>query len=116
MADNQKIVGDEQVCNAQLLLELLKHVDDLGLNRDVQCGDRLIADDELWVHGKGSCDADTLSLAAGELVGIAGCMLCVQADQLHQVHDLVMSLLLRAVEVMNVQGLSDDVLDGHSGV
>ena len=56
----------------RLLLELLKHIDDLGLDGDVQRGDGLVADDEVRVDRQGPGDADALALAAGKLVGVAG--------------------------------------------
>ena len=32
MADDREVMGNEQVCDAFILLKLLQHVDDLGLN------------------------------------------------------------------------------------
>ncbi len=46
--------------------------DDLRLNRHVKRGDRLIADNQLWLKDQRPRDADTLTLTAGELVRISG--------------------------------------------
>ena len=43
-------------------------------------------------------------------------MLRVQTDQIHKVQDLFSAVLLALVEVVDVQGLTDDVLDRHTGV
>lgn len=64
-------MGDEQVGQAHLLLQVLEHIHDLCLNGHVQCGDRLVADDEFRVERERTRDADTLALAAGELVRVA---------------------------------------------
>ena len=72
MLDNAQVMRDEQVGQVALFLQALQQVDDLGLNRNIQCGDRLVTDYELRVQGKGTGDADTLALAAGELVRVTG--------------------------------------------
>ena len=41
-----QIVGDEQIGEAELLLQLLQQVDDLPLDRHVERGDRLVAHDD----------------------------------------------------------------------
>ena len=114
--DNAQVVGDEQVGQPHLLLQVLKHVDDLRLDRNVQRGDRLVADDELGVHSQGAGDADALALTAGELVRVAVGVLTVQADALEQGDDLVMTLLGVGAQVVDIDALADDVADGHAGV
>ena len=82
--DDEKVVGDEEVRQPQALLELLKHIDDLGLDGDVQRGDGLVADDEVRIDRQGPGDADALALAAGKFVGVAGSVLAVEADIAHE--------------------------------
>ena len=62
-------------------LQVLEQVDDLRLDRDVERGDRLVADDELRLDRKRARDADALALAAGELVRIAPRVAGAQADE-----------------------------------
>ena len=109
-------MGDEQVRQTQLILQLIEHVDDLCLDGHVQRGHRLVADNEVGIDGQGAGDADTLTLTAGELVGIAGGVLTVQAHMIHQLQDALHALLLGLIELMDIQGLTDDVGDGHAGV
>ena len=116
MAHDEEVVGDEEVGQVELLLELVKHVDDLGLDRDVQGGDGLVADDEVGVDRQGTGDADTLALASGELMGVAGGVLGVEADVVHQFQDTLAALLFGLVHVLDIQGLADDVGDGHAGI
>ena len=62
------------------LLQVLEQVEDLRLDRDVERGDRLVADDEVRVQGERARDADALALAAGELVRIPRRRVARQAD------------------------------------
>lgn len=64
-------MGDEEVGEAQLLLQVLEEVHHLRLDGDVEGGDRFVADHELGVEGDGPGDAYALALASGELVGVA---------------------------------------------
>ena len=116
MADHQDIMRDEQIGQAHFILQFIKHVDHLRLNGNVQGRDRLVADDELRVQGEGTGDADALALAAGELVGIAGGMLAVEAHAVHQLQDPLLALGLVPVHLMDVQRFADDIGDGHAGV
>ena len=64
MLYDQQIMCDKEVCNAQLVLKILKHVDDLRLNGYVQRGYGLVAYYEFGVYGEGPGYAYTLALAA----------------------------------------------------
>ena len=64
---DRQIVGDEDVGEAELLLQVGEQVEDLGLDRDVQGRDRLVADDQLRLERQGPGHADPLPLPAGEL-------------------------------------------------
>ena len=46
VAHHGQVVGDEKVGQPVLGLEVLEQVDDLRLDRDIERGDRLVADDE----------------------------------------------------------------------
>ena len=71
--DHAHVVGDEQVRQAELALELLEQVQDLGLDRHVERGDRLVADDEVGLDDEGPGDPDALALAAARTrAGSAG--------------------------------------------
>ena len=64
MAHHQQVMGNEQVGQAQLILQIIKHIDDLGLNAHVQSGDRLVADNEFRIDRERAGNADALTLAA----------------------------------------------------
>ncbi len=70
-AHDREVVGDEEVGEAEPALQVLQQVDDLRLDRHVERGDGLVADDQLGLRGERAGDADALALAAGEFVRIA---------------------------------------------
>ena len=71
---------DEQVRQIHFILQVLQQVDDLALHRYVECGNRFVGDDNLWVRGQRTRYANSLTLPAGELVGIAACVIRLQTD------------------------------------
>ena len=111
-----EVMGDEQISQSHLLLQLLEHIYHLRLNGYIQCGDRLIADDELRIDCQCSRDADTLTLSAGELVRVTVCMLGVQSDSLQHGDDHIMTFLLVGSQLMNIDGFPYDISYGHSGI
>ena len=113
--DDVQIVGDEQVGQAQLLLQIVKQVDNLGLDGHVQGGDGLVADDEFRLDGQGPGNADALALAAGELVGEAVGVLPVEAHHLQQLVDALLAALL-IVHLVDDHALLDDGGNRHAGV
>ena len=85
MLHHVQAVGDEQVRQAELLFQLVQQVQHLRLDGHVQCRHRLprlVAHDELRVHGQGARDAHALALAARELVGVAVAHVVRQAHAL----------------------------------
>ena len=90
--DDRQIVGDEEIGEAELLLQVLQQIDDLGLDRHVERRDRLVADDQLGLDRERARDADALALAAGELVRIAAHVIGLQADGLEQLDDALLEL------------------------
>jgi hypothetical protein len=53
----------------------------LGLNRDIECADRFVTDDELRFDGEGAGNTDTLALASAEFVREAAGVGRVEADK-----------------------------------
>src|SRR5205085_3860890 len=106
---------DEEVSQAQLLLQILKQIDHLRLYRHIKRAHWLIADDELGVESEGARDADALPLAAGKFMRIARRVLRLQADQFEQFPDAVFALMTCAGAV-NHQRLGDDLADLHARV
>ena len=47
---------------------------------------------------------------------ITGRVFGVQSDQLHQAQDLVPAVLAVGAELMDIQRLTDDLFDRHTGI
>ena len=88
VAHHRQIVADEQVGQAEAVLQVAHQVEDLRLHRDVERRGRLVADDELGIAGKRARDRDALALAAGELVRVFRAVRGIEADELEQIADL----------------------------
>ncbi len=67
--------------SAELAPQLQEQVDDLRLDRHVERGDRLVADQHVGLHGQRARDGDALALPAGELVRIALGEIGVEPDR-----------------------------------
>src|SRR5215203_1841489 len=115
--DYGEVVGYEDVGEVELLLEVLQQVDDLSLDRDVQCRDGLVADDQARVERDGPGHPDPLALAARELVRVAVVVLGVEADHLEELLHPSLALAAGATaHVVGLQRLGDDVAHRHAGV
>jgi hypothetical protein len=79
-----EVVRDEQVRQLELVLQRLEQVDDLRLDRDVECRHGLVRGDEVRIQRQGPREADPLPLAAGELMRIAGDCVRGQPDDLQE--------------------------------
>ena len=78
--DDADVMRDDDVADAVRDAEPVEQVDDGGLHRHVQCGHRLVGDDQVRFGGERAGDADALPLAAGQLSRIAAEVLGGQAD------------------------------------
>src|SRR5207249_11384040 len=80
--DDGDVVGDEQVAEPVLVLQIGEQVEDLGLDGEVQCADGLVCDDQLGRGHEGAGDGDALPLTAREVAGIPCRRGGVEADVL----------------------------------
>ena len=78
--NDREIMSDEEIAQLEPLLQVFEQIDDLPLDRHVERGDRLVADDECRLERERARDADALALAAGKLVRIAVGHIGEQAD------------------------------------
>jgi hypothetical protein len=113
--DHAEIVADEEVGEAEFLPEVHEEVQDLGLDRDVEGGYRLVADEKARLHGECSGDADALSLAARELVRKARLEGGIEADPLqHLVH--IATDLAPRYQAVDERCLAHDLGHPHPGI
>ena len=111
----ERSCDDEQVGEAELVLQVLEQVEHLGADRDVERAHRLVEHDELGVERQGAGDADALALPAGELVRVALGVLGVEAHRVQQLGDPLLALGLGA-DAVDLERLADDVADAHARV
>ncbi len=88
--DDAEVVRDEDDGHAAVVAELAEDFEDLGLDRDVEGGGRLVGDQQLRVAGEGHRDHHALLLAAGHLmrVGVDALLGLGDADFAEQVDRL----------------------------
>src|SRR5580700_6962390 len=65
------VVGDVEDGELKALPQLVDDVQDLEANRDVEHRDRLVGEEDAWLHGERAGDRDTLSLAPRQFVRVA---------------------------------------------
>ena len=68
----------------ELLLQVVEQVEHLCLHRQVERGDRLVADDHVGVERERAGDPEALTLAAGELLRILPGVAGPQPDEIQQ--------------------------------
>ncbi len=71
MANNSKIMCDQDHGHAKTLLQRLQKIEDLCLDRHVECRSRLIRNQNIRFVGERHGNHDTLALPTGKLVRIA---------------------------------------------
>src|SRR5215204_1960600 len=112
-----EVVGDKDVGQVELFLQVLQEVDDLGLDRDVESRDGLVADYQARVERDGPGDPYPLTLAPGELVRVAVVVLGAQTNDLQELlHALLAISRGVAAHIVGPQGLGDDVAHRHAGI
>ena len=116
MAHHRYVVGDKQVGQAQFRLHILQHIHNLGLNRYVQGGNRLVADDKFRLHRQGPGDTDPLLLSPGKFVGIPVGVFAVQPHPFQKAPDPILPFFPGDRQFMNIQGFPDNFPHGHPGV
>ena len=114
--DDAEVVRDEEIGDAELLLQLLQQVEDLRLHRDVERRGRLVADDQPRLDRQRARDGDALALAAGELVRIARQRVAPQADLLEQRGDALGALGGRDVGAQRGDAFLEDLVDAHARI
>jgi len=96
-------------------LQVAQQIEHLRLHRDIQCRNRFIADDELWLQDQRPGNADSLALSPAELVRVAPRVLGTQTDGRKRRMHLRLPLAPGAQAVYD-QSLSDAGADGHTWI
>ena len=67
--DHGQVVGDEEISEVELFLQADQEVDDLRLDRNVEGGDGLVANNEIGIQGQCPRNPDPLPLPSAEFMG-----------------------------------------------
>ncbi len=110
-----KVVGNEEIGKSVFLLQIHHEIENLGPNRHIQRGNRFICHDKARVESQRSGYSDTLSLAAGELVGISAHIFRPEAHLGHELKNPFPALRWTS-HAVNGQWFSDDALQRMPGV
>ena len=89
MLHHRQVVGNKQISDVSLFLQIIQQIENLRLDRDIQRRDRLIADDEIGIERQSAGDADALPLAAGKFVRISAGIRGIKPDALQQACDTI---------------------------
>ena len=84
VAHHREIVADEEIGEAEPVLQVAHQIEDLGLDRDVERRGRFVAHDERRLRGERPRDGDALALPAGELVRIFAAVGRIEPDEAQQ--------------------------------
>ena len=114
VAHDRQVVRDEQEREPELTLEIGEEVQDLGLDRDVERGDGLVAHQEARAEGQRPCDPDPLPLAAAERMRVARHVIAGQAHRVEQLAHPRGGRAARGTEV--AKRLADDVADREARI
>ena len=89
-----------------------QEIEDLGLDRDIEGRGRLVQEQELRLQHQGPRDAHPLTLAAGQLMGIAVAEALVQADGIERIGDALVAL----ADALDLQRFAQAPVDGLTGM
>ncbi len=99
LSRDPQVVRDKQHRQIKALANIVEQIEHLGLDRDVECRDRLVRDQHLWLHSQSPGDADALALSARELVRESVKRLERQANYAHQISRPVKRLCLADTKI-----------------
>ena len=115
VADDAEVVGDEEVGDALLGLQVGEQVEDRGLHGDVERGGRLVADDDARVARERPPDRHALLEPAGELHGPRAQEPLVEAHRRGDLTQALLALLAAGADELR-QRAPDDPPDGEAPV
>ena len=115
IANQRHGVGDEQVRQAELALQLCQEINDLRRHTDIEGGDGFIGHHELRPEGQSAGDADSLPLPAAEFVREALHGGWIEAHGVEQFGGTSTKFGSRQLLVDN-QRLTDNVFNPHARI
>ncbi|MNC40476.1 hypothetical protein D3C75_891880 [compost metagenome] len=109
MLNHGQVMCNKKICESKTVLQFFQQIDHLRLNGDIQCGDRLIADDEFGIHRERTGDPDTLALSTREFMRITCGMVMVESNHIQQLFNPFFAFCTASSHPVNVQRLANDI-------
>jgi hypothetical protein len=116
MPNHRQIVRYKKISNAELLLKIPKQIYNLRLDRDVQRADWLITYDQLGFDRQGTRNPNPLPLSAAEFVRVTAGVGTIKSNLLEQALHPLPAIGIVGRETMNLQCLTNDLLDSASRI
>ena len=93
VANDRQIMADEEIGEAEFILQIKKQIEDLRADGNIQGGDRLIRHHDPGLRHQSTRNGDALPLPAGQHVRITAGLIGAQSDLCHHRQRRVMALL-----------------------
>ena len=116
MLDNRQVMRNEDIGQLVFFLQIHHQIQNLGLNGNIQRRHRFVANDELGIYSHRSCDADTLSAPAIQLVWIRVDKAAGKPNSVHELRYLFVHLALILANPVYFHGVSDNLTDRHTRI
>src|SRR5262249_36820954 len=114
--DDGQVVGNENISQPELQLQIFQQIDYLRLNGDVERRYRFVTNDQLGRNRQGASNSDALALTAGELMWVTPHVIGMEPHCFKELDNAVHELPMRVYEAMNDQGLAYDRADRHARI
>jgi len=116
IGDDAEVVGDEEDRHAELIAEIAKEIENLGLDGDIEGGGGFIGDEKFGLAGEGHGDHGALLHSARKLVGIIARTEfgIADADEFEETSNFGGGA--RKFGLMEAEGFGDLESDGEDGV
>ena len=116
IGDDAEVVGDEEDGHAELIAEIAKEIENLGLDGDIESGGGFVGNEQFGLTGKGHGDHDALLHSSAELVGIiVEAFLGIgDANEVEVFDDFGVDIF--DIWSVEVEGLGDLAADSEDGI
>jgi len=109
-------MGNKHVGKAPLFAGFHQQIQNLGLDGNIQGGNRLVRHNKLRIHHEGPGNADPLTLSARKFMGIAYRPLGVDSHLLHHLGNPVCGFTPGNVLIMKNNRFFQSLFDGFPGI
>src|SRR5579872_538474 len=111
MPHHGEIMADEEVGEAELVLQVAHQVEDLRLHRNVKRRSRLVAHDELGFGSECARNRNALALAAGKFMRKFPAVIGMQANEAKQFADSRANVGFALDQIESADGFCYDGID-----